>query len=102
MDCLDPPRPHLPNPRTFVCPCHIDDLLSSVPAQMGPAHRFRKIKGSSEIAYAYRRGNINNGWVEVDEDESEGESHPNFRDPTSYGRIYKLRSSGIKEDFISK
>lgn len=69
---------------------------------MGPAHRFRKIKGSSEIAYAYRRGNINNGWVEVDEDESEGEFLLNFRDPTSYGRVYKLRSSGIKEDFISK
>lgn len=69
---------------------------------MGPAHKFRKIKGSSEIAYAYRRGNVNNGWIEVDDDESESDTRLNFRDPASYGRIYKVRSSGIKEDFISK
>lgn len=102
MDCLDPPRPHLPNPRTFVCPCHIDDLLLKIPAQMGPAHKFRRIKGSSEIAYAYRRGNVNNGWIEIEDDGSVEEGSLHFRDPVSYGRIYKLRSSGMKEDFISK
>lgn len=69
---------------------------------MGPAHKFRKIKGSSEIVYAYRRGNTNNGWIEIEDDESEGDAPLNFRDPGSYGRTYKVRSSGLKEDFISK
>lgn len=69
---------------------------------MGPAHKFRKVKGSSEIHYAFRRGNINNGWIAVEDDESEGEGRISFRDPGSYGRSYRVRSSGLKQDFISK
>lgn len=67
---------------------------------MGSAHKFRKIKGLSDIVYAYRRGNTNNGWVTVVDDDDEPPLH--FRDPDSCGRITELRSSGITEDFISK
>lgn len=104
-DCLDPPRTSPPNPRTFVCPAHVDDLLHKVPSQMGPAHKFRKIKGSSDISYAFRRGNINNGWIEVDDDEPNGrlmDPHVMDEDPLKWGRIHRVRSSGIRDDFITK
>lgn len=87
-----------------MCPCHIDDLLSKVPAQLGPAHRFRKIKGSSEINYAFRRGNVNNGWIEVEDDLSEDEARRariTLRDPDTWGTKYIVSASGIRDDFIA-
>lgn len=104
LDCLNPPRAHPPNPKTWVCPCHIDNLLTLVPAQLGPAHKFRKIKGASDINYAFRRGNINNGWIEVDDDLSEDEAKRTqigLRDPGSFGKKYVLSASGIRDDFIA-
>lgn len=104
LDCLDPPRAHPPNTKTWVCPCHVDNLLALVPAQLGPAHKFRKIKGSSEIHYAFRRGNVNNGWIEVDDDLSEDEARraqKGLRDPGSWGKKYVLPASGIRDDFIA-
>lgn len=103
-DCLDPPRTLPPNPRTFLCPCHVDDLLLKVPAQLGPAHKFRKIKGSSDIVYGFRRGNVNNGYIEVDDDELDGAAAApvRMRDPSSWGRSYRVQSSGVRDDFLSK
>lgn len=86
-----------------MCPCHVDDLLLKIPAQLGPAHKFRKIKGSSDIVYGFRRGNVNNGYIEVDDDESDGAEAPiGMRSPKSWGRSYRVRSSGVRDDFISK
>lgn len=80
----------------------MDDLLLKVPAQLGPAHKFRKIKGSSEITYGFRRGNVNNGYIEVEEDESDSPPGLGMRDPKSWGRSYRVRASGVRDDFVSK
>lgn len=100
---MDPPRATAPNPKTWACPCHVDKLLSLIPAQLGPAHKFRKIKGAPDINYVFRRGNVNNGWIEVDDDLSEDEARRaqmGLRDPDSWGKKYVLSASGIRDDFI--
>lgn len=104
-DCLDPPKAHPPNHRNFVCPCHVDQLLLQVPGQLGPAHKFRKVKGSSDIPYAFRRGNVNNGWIEVEDDQEESgvpAGPVGLPDPASWGRVYRLQATGVRDDFISK
>ncbi|PSR93908.1 hypothetical protein BD289DRAFT_166311 [Coniella lustricola] len=105
-DCLDPPKAHPPNHRNFVCPCHVDQLLLQVPSQLGPAHKFRKVKGSSDIPYAYRRGNVNNGYIEIEDDQDDdafSSAGPiGLIDPSSWGRLYRLQATGVRDDFISK
>lgn len=99
-DCLDPPRAITPNPNLFRCPCHAEDLLKEA-TPLGPAHKFRKIRGASEIKYAYECGNVNNGWIEID-DVPEPRSYSGFRDYVSYGRSYRLSARGVERDFFSK
>lgn len=104
-DCLDPIKTQPPNVKTFVCPCHVDDLLAKVPAQLGPAHKHRKVRGAPEILYAYRRGNVNDGHIVIEDDEDEDDQIPSrtgFRDPVSWGRVTRVRGSGVKDDFLSK
>lgn len=100
-DCLDPPRAITPNPNLFKCPCHAEDLLKET-APLGPAHKFRKIKGASELKYLYDRGNVNNGWIEIDDDEERPPKYGGFRDYASYGKAYRLSASGVQRDFLSK
>ncbi|KFY43036.1 hypothetical protein V494_02126, partial [Pseudogymnoascus sp. VKM F-4513 (FW-928)] len=72
LDCLDPPLanpPTISSTRPWKCPCHIDDLLDIVPGALGPAHRFRRVKGRQAIKPALRRGIRNDGHVEVEEAE---------------------------------
>lgn len=87
--------------RTWKCPCHVDDLLAKVPGALGPAHKFRKIKGASVIKPSYARGGVNNGFIEV-EDDSADEDKSGWREVRSYGRVYKLPAKGIKLDFMSR
>lgn len=79
----------------------MDDLLLKVPEALGPAHRFRRIKGASVITPAISRGLRNNGHIEIEfapsEDEDEG-----FFEQKEFGHVYKLPEEGIKLDFISK
>lgn len=100
-DCLDPPRAITPNPNLFKCPCHAEDLLKET-APLGPAHKFRKIKGAPELEYLYDRGNVNNGWIEIDDDEERPPNYGGFRDYASYGKAYRLSASGVQRDFLSK
>ena len=101
LDCLDPPAANAPVPRTFRCPAHVDDLLARVPGALGPAHKFRKIKGASAIKPAYSRGLVNNGYIDVDgEDLSEDES--GWKEVETFGKTYRLPSKGIKLDFFSQ
>ncbi len=100
------PRPPLANPpilRTWKCPAHIDDLLGKLPGSLGPAHRFRKIKGAAVLDPAFSRGNANNGFVDVDLDEDEDDSVQDWSgwaDVETYGRTVKLSAAGIKKDFL--
>ncbi|ROW12423.1 hypothetical protein VMCG_00809 [Cytospora schulzeri] len=99
-DCLDPPRAITPNPNLFKCPCHAEDLQKEA-TPLGPAHKFRKIRGAPEIQYVFGRGNVNNGWIEV-EDSSEPRSYSGFRDYDSYGHTYRLPAKGVQRDFFAK
>ena len=103
LDCLPNPLAKEPAPgRQWRCPAHVDDLLQLVPAQLAPAHRFRKIKGLSAIKPAVSRGIKNSGHIEIDSEESEPEEAPGFYEQREYGHVYKLPERGVKLDFISK
>ncbi|KAL2017019.1 hypothetical protein VTK56DRAFT_2663 [Thermocarpiscus australiensis] len=100
LDCLDPPLANPPVLRTWKCPLHIDDLLVKVPGTLAPAHRFRKIKDAPVIRPAFSRGFANNGYIEVELDDSEDES--GWKNVETYGRTVRLPEKGIKLDFLSR
>lgn len=103
MDCLPVPLAREPGPgRPWRCPAHVDDLLSKLPELLGPAHRFRKIKGASIIRPAFSRGMRNNGYIEIENEHSDNEGEQSFFEQKEYGHVYKLPEKGIKLDFISK
>lgn len=104
LDCLDPPLAKEPPPgRSWRCPAHVDDLLEKVPGTLGPAHRFRKIKGASLIKPILSRGIRNNGHIEIENTPSEDEDQGSgFYEQREYGHVYKLPEEGIKLDFISR
>lgn len=103
LDCLDPPLANPPPPgRPWKCPCHIDDLLATVPGTLGPAHRFRKIKGASNIKPAMSRGIKNNGHIEIENSLSDIEEDAGFYNMKEFGHVYRLPEEGIKLDFISQ
>ncbi|GJC80673.1 hypothetical protein ColLi_03511 [Colletotrichum liriopes] len=80
---------------------HVDDLLAELPKELAPAHRFRKIKGVPAITPAFSRGMKNNGVIEIEEEESEGEE-TGWNDVKTFGRVYKLPAKGVVLDFISQ
>lgn len=98
LECLDPPLAVPPVLRNWRCPCHMEDPIMSC---LGPAHKYRKIKNAPVIEQAYSRGMRNNGWIEVEEDDDEGEDAwtATRRD---FGRVYRLPEKGIKLDFLAR
>lgn len=87
--------------RKWRCPAHVDDLMDLLPAKLGPAHRYRKIKGAPAITPSFARGTRNNGHIEIEntptDDEDDG-----FYESKQFGSVYKLPEMGLKLDFISK
>lgn len=103
LDCLDPPlAKEPPLAKKWRCPAHVDDLLAVVPGNLGPAHRFRKIKNASVITPAFSRGTKNNGFIEIENAPSDDEDDQDFFQLAQYGCVYKLPEEGIKLDFISQ
>jgi hypothetical protein len=103
MDCLDNPMAKEPLPsRSWRCPAHVDDLLAILPANLGPAHRRRKIKGQSVIKPVLSRGLKNFGDIEIENEPTDDEEETGFFEQKEYGRIYKLPERGIKLDFIAQ
>jgi hypothetical protein len=100
LDCLDPPLAIPPPLRSWKCPCHVDELLTKVPGTLAPAHRYRKIKNASVIRPAFSRSYVNNGYIEVDMQESDDES--GWKDVETYGRTVRLPEKGIKLDFLAR
>nr|XP_036578213.1 PHD-finger domain-containing protein [Colletotrichum truncatum]KAF6785414.1 PHD-finger domain-containing protein [Colletotrichum truncatum] len=100
LDCLDPPLAIPPVVRTWRCPVHADDLLATLPEQLAPAHRFRKIKGAPAITPAFSRGMRNNGFIEIEDEQSGDET--GWNDVKTFGRVYKLPAKGVVLDFISQ
>ena len=71
-----------------------------MPGQLAPAHKFRKIKGASVIRPAYSRAYINNGYIEVEPEDSDDES--GWKNVETYGKVVRLPAKGIKLDFLSR
>lgn len=102
LECLNPPLAVPPILRTWRCPCHVDDLLGNLPERLAPAHKYRKIKNMPVIKQAYRRGLSNNGWIEIEEDDSDDEDEATWREGNAFGRVFRLSAKGVKRDFISR
>lgn len=103
LDCLPNPLAKEPNPlRQWRCPAHVDDLLATLPQFLGPAHRFRTIKGAPVEIPAIARGFKNTGHIQIVNDDVEPEEEPGFFEAREFGKIYKLPEKGIVLDFISK
>ena len=100
LDCLDPPLTIPPVLRTWKCPLHADDLLVARSGVLGPAHKHRKIKDAPVVRPTFTRGYVNNGYVDIDVDDSDNES--GWRDVETYGRTVRLSEKGIKLDFLSQ
>ncbi|KAL7626833.1 hypothetical protein AAE478_003607 [Parahypoxylon ruwenzoriense] len=101
LECLDPPLAVPPVPRTWRCPCHVEEMLSELPARLAPAHRYRKIKNAPIIEQSYSRGLANNGWIEIEDDDSDGGADA-WRQHMGFGHVHRLSAKGIKLDFISR
>jgi hypothetical protein len=71
---------------------------------LGPAHRFRKIRGSNNVIRpAFPRGHRNNGHIEIENDPSDEEDEEEaFIEREQYGKITILPEQAIKLDFISQ
>ncbi|OAA55568.1 phd finger domain protein [Niveomyces insectorum RCEF 264] len=101
IDCLDPPLANPPVLRNWRCPAHSDDILAKLPNLLGPAHRFRKIKGASILKPAYSRGLINNGFIEFFSDDEPDDSS-GWKDVGSFGRIQRVNARGVELDFLER
>ncbi|EAQ91325.1 hypothetical protein CHGG_03260 [Chaetomium globosum CBS 148.51] len=99
MDCLEVPLASPPSLRTWKCPLHTDSLLGALPVHH-PGHKYRKLKNAPVITPTFTRGYVNNGFIEVDLDDSDDES--GWRDVETFGRTVRLSERGIKLDFISR
>lgn len=105
LDCLDPPLANPPGngpTRPWKCPCHIDDLLAIPNKRLGPAHKFRRIKGKPAIRPEFARGVRNQGHIEVELDPTDDEKDSDFVEEREFGRVYKLPQQGIILDFIDR
>ncbi|ORY59075.1 uncharacterized protein BCR38DRAFT_63770 [Pseudomassariella vexata] len=99
LECLTPPLTIPPVLRTWRCPCHVDDMLTT---DLGPAHKYRKLRHASIIEQTYSRGMTNNGYIEVEEDSTDDEALKAFENRNDYGHVYRIPESGIKRDFLSR
>jgi hypothetical protein len=102
LDCLEPPLLIPPVLRTWRCPSHPDDLLATLPGELAPAHRFRKIKGVPEIPQAYGRGMRNNGFINVDDSADPPIDQTGWNNVQSFGRVVRVPAQGIRLDTIEK
>ncbi|KAJ8116610.1 hypothetical protein ONZ43_g4403 [Nemania bipapillata] len=103
LECLDPPLALPPIPRTWRCPCHVEDLLGDLPVRLAPAHKYRKIKNMPVIEQGYSRGLANNGWIEIEEDDSDDDDDDTaWREGKAFGRVFRVSATGIKRDFIAR
>ncbi|TQS39156.1 hypothetical protein Golomagni_00322 [Golovinomyces magnicellulatus] len=103
LDCVDMPLAKEPAPgRLWQCQAHVDDLLRLIPSSLGPAHRFRKIKGVPLIHPEFSRGLKNHGHIEIDNDQTgeEADSNLTFYEERPFGRIAKISEQSIKLDFL--
>lgn len=94
-----------------MCPNHIDHELAAVDASAmssarlqdhkghGRTHKVRRPKNAKIVDAGLRRGFINNGLIEIENEPSDDEV---FHEREQLGVVYRLPERGIKLDFIDR
>lgn len=115
LDCLDPPLANTPHRdqwgrkvRDWLCPLHIDHELRELDVSRLADRQLerdrkvfmRKPRNAKIVDTSLNRGFVNEGIIEVINDESEEESE--FYDEEVSGVVYRLPEKGIKLDFIDR
>ncbi|RPB26446.1 hypothetical protein L211DRAFT_899709 [Terfezia boudieri ATCC MYA-4762] len=91
LDCVHPPLANPPSQtRKWMCPAHAEQGL------LQP----RRPRNAKVVNTCLRRGHKNNGYIEIENSESEDEMQ--FNEHELGGVIYRLPERGIKLDFIDK
>ena len=103
LDCLETPMAKEPHAaRQWRCPAHVDDIMDVLPAKLGTAHRWRRLKGAVAIVPTIPRGTRNDGHIEIEESPIVDDETKGFYEESQFGSVYKLPEEGLKLDFISK
>lgn len=86
-----------------MCPLHVDKDLRNIDTAFLNRRRVhvRKPKHPRVMETSLSRGHVNNGIIDIFEDESDA-SDSEFFDQDDGGMVYKLPEKGIKLDFIDK
>lgn len=113
LDCLDPPLANPPyrdqwgkKVRDWLCPLHVEHELREMEVPRLAARQrsrrihMRKPRHAKVVDTSLNRGFINNGVIEVINDESDDES--DFYEVEAPGIVYRLPEKGIKLDFIDR
>jgi len=118
LDCLDPPMANPPvrgsgaKPKhSWMCPNHVEHELAALDSSVmtssrlqilkgnGRTHKVRRPKNAKIVDTALRRGFVNNGLVEIENEASDDEA---FFEREQLGVVYRLPERGVKLDFIDR
>ncbi|KAI9879463.1 MAG: hypothetical protein M1830_008510 [Pleopsidium flavum] len=118
LDCLDPPMANPPvrgssgKPRhSWMCPNHVEHELAALDSSVmtssrsqilkgnGRTHKVRRPKNAKIVDTALRRGFVNNGLIEIENEASDDEE---FFEREQLGVVYRLPERGVKLDFIDR
>jgi len=112
LDCTDPPLANPPfrdqwnrKVRDWQCPLHIDQDLRAIDSSRVSVQRtffMRKPKQPKIVDTSLRRGQINNGIIEIAEESSSEDDDEDNEDEIVEGNVFRLQPKGIKLDFIYK
>lgn len=115
LDCLDPPLANPPHRdqwgkkvRDWLCPLHVEHELREVEVARLAARQvqrdrrihMRKPRNAKTIDTSLNRGFVNNGVIEVLNEDSDDDS--DFYEIEAAGVVYRLPENGIKLDFIDR
>ena len=112
LDCTSPPLANPPfrdqynrKVRDWLCPLHVEhDLREMDPSRIARQRTFhnRRPKNAKIVDTALRRGQVNDGIIEIIEDSSSEDESEFEEDEAASGTVYRLPAKGIKLDFIDK
>jgi len=112
LDCTSPPLANPPfrdqynrKVRDWLCPLHVEhDLRELDPSRIARQRTFynRRPKNPKVVDTALRRGQVNDGIIEIIEDSSSEDDSEFEEDESASGTVYRLPAKGIKLDFIDK
>ena len=105
-----PPRGNNGRPRnSWMCPNHIDQELQALESSVqtsariqpsnGGTHKVRRPKNARIVDTALRRGFVNNGLIEIENEPTDDEDDV---EKEAFGVVYRVPERGVKLDFIDR